>query len=173
MSPNIYVIGDTHFGHRKLADGVLRPWTTTDEMDRDMIQLWNSTVGKDDRVFHLGDFCINRRSLPIIKELNGRKVLIKGNHDVFRLSEYTGFEGGFENIEGSVVFVDCILTHIPVHEAQFARFKINVHGHTHRSVVRAYDEMWGDYDDDRYICVSAEQIEYKPKRLCDVLNPKG
>lgn len=157
------------FGHRKLADGVLRPWTTTEEMDRDMIALWNATVKPEDKVFHLGDFCINRRALPIIKELNGRKVLVKGNHDVFRLSEYTGFEGGFENIEGSVVFVDCILTHIPVHEHQLARFKLNVHGHTHRDVVMLPGAPLRTIDD-RYICVSAEQIEYKPKRLCEILS---
>lgn len=171
MNPNIWVIGDTHFGHRKLADGILRPWPTTEEMDRALIDRWNAVVADDDRVFHLGDFCINRRALGIIGKLRGRKVLIKGNHDTFRLNEYTGFPGAFENVEGSVVFSDCILTHIPIHPNQLARFKKNIHGHMHREVVRKQwaGEEFDGVPDVRYFCASVELIGYQPVRLSEIL----
>ena len=45
---------------------------------------WNSVVGKKDTVYHLGDFIFGNKSKLIrefLDSLNGRIVLIKGDHD--------------------------------------------------------------------------------------------
>lgn len=49
---------------------------------------WNNTVGQDDIVFHLGDFCLGGSAewTKILDRLNGKIYLIMGNHD---LQKYT------------------------------------------------------------------------------------
>lgn len=74
---------DTHFQHRMLIDRLMRPFDTTDSMDRTMIRRWNDVVGPDDIVYHLGDFAMGIPDTwsSICRQLNGFKVLIRGNHD--------------------------------------------------------------------------------------------
>ena len=93
--PAVFLVSDTHFGHAGVCrfthpeTGVkLRPWTDPAEMDEDMIQAWNERVRPQDKVYHLGDVVINRRALKSLARLNGDKVLIRGNHDIFRDDEY-------------------------------------------------------------------------------------
>lgn len=164
-----FVVADTHWSHYNIvkftrADGTkLRPWDTVEEMDRDMIELWNATVGPKDKVYVLGDWCINRRGLQIGTQLNGDKILIKGNHDNFKLDEYTLI---FRDIRACRVLGGCnvIMSHIPVHESQLYRFKANIHGHLHDNVV-----MKDGQPDPRYICVSVEHTGFKPILLDKVL----
>ena len=94
--PRVFLVSDTHFGHKGVChflreDGEtkLRPWDTPEEMDEAMVEYWNETVRPNDRVYHLGDVVINRKALSILHRLNGDKVLIKGNHDIFKLHDYT------------------------------------------------------------------------------------
>jgi calcineurin-like phosphoesterase family protein len=142
----------------------LRPWDNIEEMDEALVENWNRVVRPKDKVLHLGDVVINRRALPICWRLNGTKILVKGNHDVFRLEEYTPY---FKDILGAKQFDSYILTHIPVHPSQMGRFKGNIHGHLHSERVRqeVTDCSWyGKHmkDDLRYTCVSVEQIDYTP-----------
>jgi len=51
-------------------------------MNQGMIDNWNKLVSKDDLVYHLGDFSMHERSVKhYLDQLNGVKVLIRGNHD--------------------------------------------------------------------------------------------
>lgn len=166
VSGRTWVISDTHFGHKGVceflrADGTkLRPWTDPDEMDETLVANWNAVVDAKDRVYHLGDVVINRRCLKTLERLNGRLCLIKGNHDIFKLSDYTKY---FDDIRAYNVIkhdgVKVIMSHIPVHESQLGRFGVNIHGHLHSNNI----------DDDRYINVSVEQIKYTPKLLQELL----
>jgi calcineurin-like phosphoesterase family protein len=119
-----------------------------------MVERWNSVVSKNDRVYHLGDCVINRKSLSIFDRLNGSKVLIKGNHDIFNLSDYTKY---FRDIRGYHVYERYLLSHIPVHPDSIERFKGNIHGHLHYRRV-----MDGDRVDPRYFCVCVEHTDYTP-----------
>lgn len=158
---NTFLIADTHFGHNGVCnflrkDGTkLRPWTDPVTMDIDMVEFWNDTVRPKDKVYHLGDVVINRRALPTLKGLHGEKILIKGNHDLFRVDEYTPY---FRNILAYAVMEDMILSHIPVHPHQQERFKANIHGHLH-------DEK---LDDPWYLCVSVEHTNYRPISFSEV-----
>jgi calcineurin-like phosphoesterase family protein len=49
-------------------------------MNEVLIQNWNAVVSPGDLVYHLGDFGFGD-VVPILRALNGRKVLILGNHD--------------------------------------------------------------------------------------------
>lgn len=171
--PSVFLTSDTHFGHTGVCrftreDGVtkLRPWDSPEEMDEAMVKMWNETVKPNDKVYHLGDVVINRKALNIMHRLNGDKVLIKGNHDIFRLEEYTPF---FRDIRGSHVMNGLILTHIPVHPQQLYRFGCNIHGHLHSNRVMYQDKHMGDIIDPRYFSVCVEQTDFRPILFEDVL----
>ena len=176
---NRFVISDTHFGHTnswekfKLADGSpLRPFTSTEEMDETMIERWNAKVKQQDTVYHLGDVVINKKYLHLVSRLNGRKILVRGNHDIFGDDDY--YNVGFEQIHGVRVFVDkFILSHIPLHpDCVSERFRVNVHGHLHANeIMREQDGgMGATYvePDPRYLCVSVENTNYEPLHFDEV-----
>jgi len=166
--PSVFLTSDTHFGHANVckfmrSDGVtkLRPWDNSDEMDEAMVKLWNAKVKPNDKVYHLGDVVINRRSLHIMTRLNGEKVLIKGNHDIFKLHDYVQH---FNDIKAYHVMNGMILSHIPIHEQHLRRFGTNIHGHTHSNRV-----IKDGIIDVRYHCVCVEQTDFAPILYEDVL----
>lgn len=82
----VFITSDTHFGHTN----ILRycPWRaegieTIEEHDRRLVEAWNSVVGENDMVMHLGDFAMvpRVRLAEIRKTLNGTIFLALGNHD--------------------------------------------------------------------------------------------
>ncbi len=80
----VYFTADTHFGHSNIIKYCNRPFKNVAEMNETIIGNWNKKVGKDDLIYHLGDFCFGRdeRLFDLFfKRLNGLIVLIKGNHD--------------------------------------------------------------------------------------------
>ena len=75
---------DTHFGHKNIIRSCDRPFDTIEEHDAHLIDMWNAVVRKGDDVYHLGDFSYRagvEHAERILKKLNGRVHLIKGNHD--------------------------------------------------------------------------------------------
>lgn len=171
--PSVFLTSDTHFGHMGVCkfmreDGItkLRPWDSPEEMDEEMVKRWNETVKPTDKVYHLGDVVINRRALSILHRLNGDKVLIKGNHDIFRLEEYTPF---FRDIRSSHVMNGIILTHIPLHPQQLYRFGCNIHGHLHSNRVMMTDKYGVTKIDPQYYSVCVEQTDFRPILFEDVL----
>ena len=75
---------DTHWGHRNIIKYCQRPFADVDEMNETLITNWNNSVGKDDIVFHLGDFAMGGFAewSRLLERLNGRIYLILGNHDM-------------------------------------------------------------------------------------------
>lgn len=166
--PAVWLVSDTHFGHAGVCrftrdDGSkLRPWDDPAEMDEHLVRAWNERVRPQDKVYHLGDVVINRRALKTLARLNGDKVLIRGNHDIFRDDEYREY---FRELRAYHVMNGMILSHIPVHEASLGRFGVNIHGHLHYQRVRRArgvdartgETLYSDGIDTRYHCVCVEQ----------------
>jgi calcineurin-like phosphoesterase family protein len=181
MMPATFLVSDTHFGHVGVCKFThpddpsvkLRPWDTPEEMDEEMIRRWNDRVRPNDKVYHLGDVVINRKALPTLARLNGDKVLIRGNHDIFRDTEYREY---FRELRAYHVLNGMILSHIPVHEASLGRFGVNIHGHLHATRVkkawgvaaRTGEVLYGSQLDVRYHCVCVEQTDFAPILLEDV-----
>ena len=159
--PSVWLISDPHFSHEGVCrflrnDGSkLRPWDNAQEMDEALVENWNETVKPKDKVYVLGDVAINRRGLQVLFRLNGDKVLIKGNHDIFKLSDYLPH---FRDIRAYHVMDKLLLSHIPIHPQQQGRFRGNIHGHLHANLVI---DKWGN-PDPFYTNVCVEQIGYKP-----------
>lgn len=153
---NIFVTSDTHFGHEKILsfkrpDGeLLRPFPSIETMHETIVERWNSKVGAQDIVYHLGDVATCRKSLRILDRLNGKKILIKGNRDRLPWVEYSWY---FYDFHGVMYHDKFILSHIPVHENSFvAGFSGNVHGHLHCHLVK----------DNRYFNACVERHDYAP-----------
>lgn len=85
-----YYTADTHFGHQlMLADvATARPFPYVRAMDEALIENWNAVVKPGDLVYHLGDFAFGlgdpERVQHIFDRLQGRKILILGNHDYIK-----------------------------------------------------------------------------------------
>ena len=96
---NIFFTSDTHFGHANIIKYAMRPYENVDQMNEDLIKRWNSVVGPDDIVFHLGDFMFGNinRFWEYRSRLNGKIYLIHGNHD-YKLMCEGNIEEGFEDI---------------------------------------------------------------------------
>lgn len=98
-----------------------------------MIQRWNSTVSKNDRVLHLGDFSFGWRKQrdSVFKQLNGEILIIRGNHDppnfVLRKTGFLIPTTGIVEI-GNIVF-----SHYPLPYYKL-NGKVNVHGHIHNQL---------------------------------------
>lgn len=52
-----YYISDLHFGHYNIMRFDNRPFNSVEEMDKALIDNWNSVVSEGDTVYILGDFC--------------------------------------------------------------------------------------------------------------------
>jgi len=153
--PEIFLIADTHFGHKNILEfeKERRPFSCIEEHDEELVRRWNETVKVKDTVWHLGDVLFGKCNFPILDRLNGNKKLVMGNHDQYPVGMYAEY---FTKVYGCASFKGgIILTHVPIHESQFYRYKVNVHGHSHSKRMV----------DSRYICVSAEQTGLKPISL--------
>lgn len=147
---NIFLIGDTHFGH-PLVSG-LRGFATVEEHDEEVISRWNSVVREFDHVYHLGDVAMRQKALVQVGRLKGKLRLVRGNHDIYKTKEYLVY---FKEIHGARVIDNMVLTHIPVHEMSVGRYTANVHGHLHGGTV----------EDRRYFCASWENVGGVPVSL--------
>jgi calcineurin-like phosphoesterase family protein len=179
--PKVFLYSDPHFGHAGVCkftrnDGItkLRPWTDPAEMDEELVRRYNEVVGPKDKCYFLGDVVINRKHLKTLARLNGDKVLIRGNHDIFPDTEYREY---FRELRAYHVLNGMILSHIPIHEESLGRFGVNIHGHLHSNRVMKTVETLHEfttrgsrrYIDVRYHCVCVEHTDYTPILFEDVI----
>lgn len=96
---NVFFTSDTHWGHTNILEFCNRPYKNVEEMNHCLIDNWNKKVPADGLVFHLGDFAWG--GYPFWKnirdQLNGKIILIKGNHDEKNLTT-TGAQELFEHV---------------------------------------------------------------------------
>lgn len=82
-----YFVSDMHFGHDKIIEYAKRPYKDLIDMHQKMIRCWNHYVREQDTVFVLGDIGWGDVS-SVIKQLNGIKILFRGNHDKLSDTKY-------------------------------------------------------------------------------------
>ena len=149
MSKNFY-ISDLHFGHWNIVRYDNRPFKSIEEMDNTLIENWNKVVSNEDMVYILGDISWHdeNKTAEIFKQLNGIKVLIRGNHDNIR--------GGSElakcftsTQDYAELYLDkkhkIIMSHYPIlfWNGQF-RNTIHLYGHVHNSHQWNMCESWAE-----------------------------
>lgn len=79
----LFFTSDMHFGHQNIIGFCGRPFKDVDHMNSILVNNYNTVVHPNDVVVFVGDVCMGRRdeTLPILKRLNGFKILVPGNHD--------------------------------------------------------------------------------------------
>lgn len=150
-----YFIADTHFNHENIIKYCNRPFKNSNEMNEYIINKWNSVVTENDVVYHLEDVGFGSTSelKKLVGRLNGKKILIRGNHDYKR-----GLNGwkevGFSEVyKKRLVLSNLILTHEPI---EVEENYINIFGHIHD---KPLDER---FNKNNHICVSCDIIDYTP-----------
>lgn len=152
----IYFIADTHFNHENIIKYCNRPFKNSQEMNEYIIKKWNSVVKKEDTVYHLGDvgFGTTEMLKELVGKLNGKKILLRGNHD-FKRGLNGWKEVGFSEVyKKKIELGNLVLTHAPIELED--KEKINVFGHIHD---KPLDER---FDKDNHICVSCDVVDYTP-----------
>ena len=152
---SVFFISDLHLGHKNILNfSPCRFGRNIDEHDEWIVSQWNSVVNKKDLVYVLGDVCFSGDKLNLFREMNGNKILIRGNHDRFQTSLYLKF---FSQVYGIIKKYDFWISHAPIHPQEL-RGKRNIHGHVHSNSI----------PDERYINVSVEALNAVPVSLEDL-----
>lgn len=141
-----YFISDLHFLCNSQTQAGInydnRPFANTEEMNNYILRQWNKKVTNGDTVYILGDVSLrgkNDELVSLVARLNGKKVLIVGNHD--DLSDYRyrmlfhdvcHYKEVAETVEGKTYKL--VLFHYPIlmWNGQH-RGTILLYGHTHNS----------------------------------------
>lgn len=103
MSKKTFFSSDHHFYHNNIIKYANRPFSSVTEMNEAMIDNHNSVVGKNDDVYFLGDFAFTRYAsdvVQILRQLNGHKHFIAGNHDKIMFSD-DRIKAQFETFTGA------------------------------------------------------------------------
>ena len=82
----IWITSDWHFCHQKPFIYEPRGFSSSDEMNRTLIENFNSVVKPEDDIYVLGDCLLGGsenfdKGLGLISWLNGKLHMIRGNHD--------------------------------------------------------------------------------------------
>ena len=132
-----YYISDMHFGHKNVIMYDKRPFSSVEEMENEMINRWNSVVTNKDTVYVLGDFSWYKeeKTLEILDRLNGKIVLIKGNHDRISPKIARKLYGKCDYLEVNDNGTRVVLCHYPMPfwNGQF-RDTVHLYGHVHNSI---------------------------------------
>lgn len=170
ISNRLWLISDTHFGHRAIEKFCGRP--PTHEVI--MLSNWIDRVQEDDQILHLGDVIMrknggmSRRWLKVISRLPGTKFLIKGNHDYADNSLYEDL-AGMKVIE-PLIYAGVAFTHRPISEewpGPEGEWHTNIHGHIHNNGYAIHHD--GHLlPDKHYINISVEVTDMAPVPLGNV-----
>lgn len=139
-----WISSDLHFGHSRIMkfcpETRARFRDDVAFMDEAMIQEWNALIAPDDLTYILGDIAFHnaKKAAGIMRRLNGRKILVEGNHDT-KLVRDIEFATEFEEIHKYLDITydghKIIMFHYPISEFdQQHRGSLHFHGHLHGGV---------------------------------------
>lgn len=162
--PKTFLIADTHFGDAGIIRYEGRPFASAGEMDEALVSNWNRVVSPGDTVYHLGDVGSvdgdDAGLAEIVSGLNGRIVLVRGNHDGLPDAEYLSM--GFAEVNNHPIVVDgfWVLSHEPMYANVLSPYA-HLFGHVHANPAYRTCSGWH-----RIVCV--ERTGYAPIAFDDV-----
>lgn len=139
----IWFCSDSHFNQQRTLEMSKRPFKDVKEMNRVLVNNWNSVVNKNDIVYHLGDFGDYRTR----EFLNGKIILIKGNY------ERSGFKDEFEkykyyfdeiyeynhSIDIDQYHINMVHEPMRIKDIPIDKTNINLFGHVHKlCMIKSY-----------------------------------
>lgn len=167
-----YFTSDTHFGHTNVIKYENRPFETVEEMDEALIKNWNQKVKANDEVYILGDFSFYKaeKTMDILKRLNGKKYLIRGNHDYY-LDDKNFDKTLFESINDYLSIKDnkniICMFHYPIAVWDRMHYgSIHLYGHIHSKMELV------DYKEKLAFNVGCDVNNYEPITLDELIKKK-
>jgi len=141
---NTYFISDLHFGHANILKFERTQFSTIQEHDNFIIEQINKVVKLNDVLYILGDI----GEAENVRKLNGRKILIMGNHDNRPINEYYTY---FTEVHDRPIYFTkrIVLSHEPIKVNDSV---LNIHGHIHGAKL----------DSRNHLNVSIAVVDYKP-----------
>lgn len=157
--PNTWFASDTHLNHRAPVERGWRPFSSVEEMNECIITRWNETVSPRDQVWLMGDVFLGNETagLELVRQLQGEKHLIMGNHDVVWSGNRDGYKHfrawleSFETIQAygrrRIAGQTVMMSHFPfagsgdhTREERYNRYRLSddhqsflIHGHVHEA----------------------------------------
>lgn len=140
---------DPHYGHSNIIKYSKRPYKDVHDMANDFIHRYNDVIDLDDLVLWCGDCfykCSRGFAKDVMMRLKGRKVLIRGNHDLWTTSCYMslGFDFVLNELVIPIAGIRTRVSHYPyytpdlVYDTKFVDImphyqpnEVLLHGHTH------------------------------------------
>ena len=185
----VFVSSDHHFQHRNIikycplsrGQFMKNDYPDIDGMNRAIIERHNEIVGEDDLTYFLGDFafCSPEQAMKYMARMNGKKILVHGNHDrklvssdVFRDSSIREAAGLIDDAPYMTIkhkhpengqSYDVVLFHFPIHYEWDGshRGSIHLHGHCHGE--KTGMEKYRVYD------VGVDTNDLKPYSMNDIV----
>lgn len=163
----IFFTSDTHFGHAGALSLYRRPFSSVAAMDAGMVERWNAAVGREDEVWHLGDFAIRQtpeRVAALLARLNGRKHLVTGNNDPPATTAQAGWASVQPYRELMLDGTPLVLCHYAFRTwRDMGRGAINLHGHSHGRLK----------PQPRQVDVGVDVWDFRPVTLAEMLAGRG
>lgn len=166
-----FATSDTHFGHSNILKHCKRPFADINEHDYSLIHNWNSIVGKNDTVYHLGDiaFYPKEKLIWLLSKLNGKIIVIKGNHDQVAAQN----RSLFHQFHDARLFTK-------VHGKEFVldHYAMRVWPKSHHGVYHLYGHSHGTLPEDPFSLsfdIGVDCFEYKPvdfKKIIELMEAK-
>lgn len=113
----IFITSDTFFGRKSIIKKAKRPFETVEEMNKTLINNWNSVVSPGDIVYHLGNFAWDPLTAEsVLSELNGEIRFVLGEYDdaLLEVHEYVDL---VTILEGDIIEdydLGAIISHWPL-----------------------------------------------------------
>lgn len=182
-----YYISDLHIGHENVICFDDRPFKDIDEMFNELVTRWNNVVTDKDTVYILGDFIWYKENMweDVVKQFNGHKVLVKGNHDVKSMS--SGTRKLFDNVVDYCETTDngrrVIMSHYPIlfYRADYNPNVYMLYGHVHNTKEMDYLQQFRKILVDNIMTTSSplaqilhvgcmeEYMNYTPRTLDEII----
>ena len=137
-----YFTSDLHFCHKNVCKYTRRHEVVQQEHHEEwLIDIWNSTIKKSDKIWHLGDLTFLTKYeevASLVKKLNGQKFFIKGNHDrtkvLDQLKKDNLIQNWYQYEEIKIGETPVCLFHFPIaswHKVGYGAW--HLFGHSHGS----------------------------------------
>lgn len=161
----LWITTDTHFDDALLVQKGHREAGYEKDIFKNLQQL-----GSSDVLFHLGDICredadVRKVHEKYIQPLQCRKVLIRGNHDMYMPSWYKahGWDEVYDTLLVHIAGKRVLLSHMP--QRDIGIYDVNIHGHFHDRPEKKYAKAWSHILTEKHILLSLEAESYKATPL--------
>lgn len=158
----IYFSSDHHFGHNNIIRYSDRPFPDTNLMRDCMIGNHNKVISNEDTWICVGDFAFLHDDVAneILNQLNGFKILIIGNHDIYRRKvKNLNFDAIYPCLDMTIWDIPMFISHYPFHNIPTGW--LNIHGHEHIT----HREATGN----QFYNVNVELHNYKPVSIQKII----